>query len=91
MIICTMILWEALTRRVKTVPRVLFNVVVQLILADQWRATERRHQLKVCTGFGGHGTLAISCTATVQSVQEVANAGLVLGVRFDETFLTAEL
>ena len=82
---------EALTRCVKTVSRVLLNIVVQLVIADQRRAAECRHQLKVGTVFGSHGNLAVSCTTSIQSVQEVANAGLVLGVRLNETLLATEL
>jgi hypothetical protein len=72
-------------------PRVLFHVKLQLLLTDQNRSLELRHQLKVHALFRSHRSFAVGRTASVHSIQEVADTGLVLSVGLNDAFLAAEL
>jgi hypothetical protein len=80
-----------LTWRAKSIPRVLLNVVVQLVLADERRALQRWHEIKVNALLRSHGDLAVGSVAAVQSIEEVADARFVFSDRLNDALLAAEL
>ena len=80
-----------LTRCGESISRVLLDIVVQLVLAHERRAFQRRHQIKIHALLRSHGHLAVGSFAAVQSIEEVADACFVFSDRLDDAFLAAEL